>query len=238
MLSRIALPIALLLTLTPLMASACGDGEAGLTCDDNGTAVEDGAKWMLKRVVTAVEADSARALDAFTHGTGGFRTADSYVFCVGPDGVMSAHPNPILYGQNVHDLHDSTGNYFIRAMMQQAIPGKVSVIRYLFPKPGGTVPLPKTTYYTRAGDQVCAVGVYDGDETLSASVTSPQDRVAQLRRKLDGEIPASVRPDWGAFLDALNAETSEKEAAMAQARERLKAVEIALSPSGKPLGSE
>jgi hypothetical protein len=235
---RAAFPLAVLFALSSFTALACGDSEAGLVCDDDGRAAENGATWMLKRVVTAVETDRDRALDAFTHGTGGFRTADTYVFCVGPDGVMSAHPNPILQGQNVRDLHDRTGNYFIRAMMQQAQPGEVSVIRYLFPKPGGTVPLPKTTYYTRAGDQVCAVGVYDGDETLPATSTSPQERVEQLRRKLDAEIPASVRPDWTAFLDALSAETGEKEAAITQARERLKAVEIALSPSSKPLRGE
>ncbi|WP_273846887.1 cache domain-containing protein, partial [Providencia rettgeri] len=70
---------------------------------------------------------------------------------------MSAHPNPILRGHDVRDLHDKTGNYFIRTMMDSARPGQISVIRYLVPKPGSTVEEPKTTYYTKTGDLTCAV---------------------------------------------------------------------------------
>lgn len=136
-------------------ARACGGFvEAPVSCDDpspNGF-----ASWMLGRVDRALKADKARALTEFTKGTDGFRTADTYVFCVGADGVMSAHPNPILQGHDVRDLHDRTGNYFIRTMLDAAKPGQISVIRYLFPKPGSTVEEAKTTYYTKAGDQTCA----------------------------------------------------------------------------------
>ena len=112
---------------------ACGDGEAPTSCGDTGP--EAGAKWMLKHVVSALAADKTAALAHFAKGEAGFRTADTYVFCVGPDGVMSAHPNPILQGQNVRDLHDSAGTYFISRMLETAKAGEVASIRYLFPKP-------------------------------------------------------------------------------------------------------
>jgi hypothetical protein len=211
--------------------SACGDSEAGLSCDDAGTGAEAGAKWLLTRATKAIGVDPAKALDAFSKGTDGFRTADTYVFCVGPDGVMSAHPNPILKGHDVRDLHDRTGNHFIRTMMDTAKPGQVSVIRYLFPKPGSTVEEPKTTYYTRAGDQTCAVGVYDAD-VITPTVATPAARVASLRAKLDAEIPAAARADWTAFLEALNAQGEATTAAVSEARRNLEAAATALPPTG------
>lgn len=135
----------LVLGVAPISAArACGDGEAPTSCDDpspNGF-----ASWMLGRVDRALKADKAQALRDFTDGTRGFRTADTYVFCIGPDGVMSAHPNPILRGHDVRDLHDKTGNYFIRTMTDSARPGQISVIRYLFPSPAARSrsPRPRT----------------------------------------------------------------------------------------------
>ncbi|XYD12660.1 cache domain-containing protein (plasmid) [Methylobacterium sp. NMS12] len=213
----------------PHAALACGDSEAGLSCDDNGTGVEAGAKWMLTRATKALSVDQAKALDAFSKGTDGFRTADTYVFCVGPDGIMSAHPNPILKEHDVRDLHDKTGNYFIKAMADTAKPGQVSVIRYLFPKPGSTIEEPKTTYYTKAGDQTCGVGIYETD-VVTPTTATPDGRVAQLRQKLDAEMPASAKADWTAFLEALNAQSEARDAAVSEARRDLSAAAAALAP--------
>jgi hypothetical protein len=211
-------------------ATACGDSEAGLSCDDAATGAEASAKWMLKRVVAAVDRDESGALAAFTAGADGFRTADTYVFCVNPDGVMGAHPNPILRGHDVRDLHDRSGHYFIKAMMRDAKPGEISVIHYLFPKPGSTVEEPKTTYYTRAGRETCGVGVYDAD-TAAPKLATPEARVATLRAKLDRAMPPAARADWTAFLEALNQADDAKTVAMSQAREKLRAADAALLPA-------
>ncbi|XYD08456.1 cache domain-containing protein [Methylobacterium sp. NMS12] len=144
---------------------------------------------------------------------------------------MTAHPNPILKGHDVRDLHDRTGHRFIRTMLDTARPGQISVIRYLFPKPGSTVEEPKTAYYTRAEDQTCAVGVYDVDAAAPAAATQ-EGRVALLRRKLDGQIPSSARADWTAFLEALNAQGDEEAAAIAAARRELRAAASALDQAG------
>jgi len=225
-----ALAAVLILGSGPIApALACGDGEAPTSCDDpspNGF-----ASWMLGRVDRALQSNRGRALQDFTDGARGFRTADTYVFCIAPDGIMSAHPNPILRGHDVRDLHDRTGNYFVRTMMAAAKPGQISVIRYLFPKPGSTVEEPKTTYYTKAGDQTCAVGVYDADAAAPAVATA-DGRIAQLRQRLDSQIPSSARADWTAFLEALNAQGDERATVIAQVRHDLNAAATALDRAG------
>ena len=220
-----------------LPALACGDSEAGVACDDSGSSVEMSAKWMLSRASKAVIADSAKAFEAFTKGTDGFRTTDTYVFCVGPGDIMNAHPSPTLQGRDVHDLHDKAGNYFIKTMVATAKPGQVSTIHYLFPKPGSTIEEPKTTYYTKAGDQMCAVGVYDAS-TAAPQMATPEARVATLRAKLDREIPPAARADWTAFLEALNQVDDTRVRAIARARDGLKAAEAALSPSNKQTSAD
>ncbi len=219
------MPLLMLGLLAGGPAWACGFGEAPGDC---GGSADGDAKYMLQRVATAIESDKAKALGKFTRGEVEFRTVDSYVFCVGPDGVMTAHPNPTLQGQDVHDLHDETGNYFIATMLKTAKPGQISEIRYLFPRPGGTKAVSKTTYYTRASDQVCGVGVYDGDEA-SAPASTPGARMAKLRQKLSAEIPASASADWTAFLQALDEQGSAQGAAVAKAREQMQAAEAVLA---------
>ena len=225
--------LALLLGLAALPyhpARACGFGEAPGDC---GQTPESDAREMLRRVVAAIRTDEAKALQQFARGEGGFRTVDNYVFCVGPDGVMSAHPNPALQGTDVRDLHDSTGNRFIAKMLQEAKPGQVASIRYLFPRPGGTQEFAKTTYYTRAGDQMCGVGVYDDAEAVAAP-PSPQVRLAQLRARLTAEMPASLGTDWATFQQALDEDAATKAAAFARVQEQVHAAEAVLATPAAP----
>ncbi len=214
-------------------AQACGFGEAPGGC---GETPETEARAMLRRVVAAIQADEPHALQEFSRGEGGFRTPDNYVFCVDSSGVMSAHPNPALQGADVRDLHDSKGDRFIAKMMETAKPGQVASIRYLFPRPGGTREYPKTTYYTRAGDQVCGVGVYDGSETAAEqdAQRTPQARLAALRAKLGGEMPAGLAADWAAFQQALDEDAAAKAAAFAKVREQVHAAETVLAGDAAP----
>jgi hypothetical protein len=216
------------LLCAPGAARACGFGEAPTGCGGDN---ESEARYMLQRVVAAIQQDKAGALEKFSRGEAGFRTVESYVFCVGPDGVMTAHPNPALRGQDVHDLHDETGNHFIATMLKTAQPGQVSEIRYLFPRLGATRATPKTTYYTRAGDQVCGVGIYDAEEPASAA-SSPAARLQQLRQRLTAGMPENLSADWAAFQQALDEQAAAEDAAFARAREHLRAAEAALPASG------
>ena len=211
-------------------AQACGFGEAPGGC---GETPESEAKYMLQRVVNAIDADKAKALSEFTRGEDGFRTVDTYVFCVGPDGIMTAHPSPVLQGQDVHDLHDETGNYFIATMLKTAKPGQVAEIRYLFPRPGGLKAVAKTTYYTRAGDQTCGVGVYDGDDAPQVA-SNTESRLKQLREKLGAAMPANLNGDWTAFLQALDEESSAQDAAFTKARQQIEAAATVLANGARP----
>lgn len=228
---RAALTLAVLAGLSLARpALACGDGEAPIACEGSGA--NGLAGWMLARVTKAVVGDQDKALAAFSAGTDGFRTADTYVFCVGPDGIMSAHPDPTLRGHDVRALHDETGNFFIQTMIETAKPGQISTVRYLFPRPGSAVVEAKTTSYTKAGEQICGVGVYDAD-TAAPKPATPEARVASLRAKLDGEIPEAVRADWSAFLEALGQAGDARTLALARAQRDLKAVMTALSPTAQ-----
>ncbi len=50
------------------------------------------AKVVLERAVAVLKADKDQALDLLTSGNGGFIDRDLYVFCSGPDGMLTAHP--------------------------------------------------------------------------------------------------------------------------------------------------
>jgi signal transduction histidine kinase len=121
-----------------------------------GTAAE--AKAMLDKAVAALKADKAGALAKFTKGEGGFKDRDLYPFCGGPDGNFTAHPT--LVGKSLKDLKDKAGKPLGEEMYKVAQEGKVAEVSYMWPRPGTTEPVPKVSYVTKVGDQVCAVGYY------------------------------------------------------------------------------
>jgi signal transduction histidine kinase len=124
---------------------------------DYGTAVE--AKAMLEKAVAAVKANKPGALTQFAKGEGGFKDRDLYPFCGGPDGNFTAHPT--LTGKSLKDLKDKEGKPIGEEMYKNAQEGKISEVSYMWPRPGTTEPLvQKVSYFTKIGDQVCAVGYY------------------------------------------------------------------------------
>ena len=156
--------------LAPAPALACGNDES-TACDESGTAAADDARWLLGRAVAAVNKDESHALDAFTHGTEGFRTQDLYVFCISTsDDKVVAHPDPALRGQNATALHDPNGKAFAAEMLDVAREGQFAQVSYLFPRPGSTVAVPKVSFVTRVKDLVCGVGYYPETPQLGAAL--------------------------------------------------------------------
>jgi hypothetical protein len=45
-------------------------------------------------------------------------------------------------------------------MYDTAVAGDFNTVDYVWPRPGETDPVPKSSYVTMAGDQMCAVGFY------------------------------------------------------------------------------
>ncbi len=158
----VALVAAFTMHLPPPAALACDD-EAGTVSSCTGPdGAADDALWMLRRVVAAMQADEPHALRMVSRGEGGFRTLDLYVFCIGAaNGRVSAHPEPMLVGQDARQLRDPDGKAFAAEMLDVAKEGSVSEVHYLYPRPGSPVAVPKTSFVTRIKDQVCGVGYYE-----------------------------------------------------------------------------
>src|SRR6266481_5092134 len=77
-------------------------------CAELGSA--DEAKAMLHKVVVELKKDKAATLARITKGEGGFRDRDLYPFCMGPDGITTAHPTQV--GTNILELKDKKGKAF------------------------------------------------------------------------------------------------------------------------------
>ena len=133
----------------------------GIAAGQTGTPEE--AKAMLESAVAALKADEASALVAFTAGTGGFKDRDLYVFCGDAlNGMTTAHgADPARIGQSMRDLKDEAGKPIGEEFYAVATEGELSVVEYVWPRPGETEPLPKTAYITKVGNQICGVGYYD-----------------------------------------------------------------------------
>ena len=131
----------------------------GATAGKGGSAEE--AKAMLERAVVAIKADKTAALKAFTVGTEGFKDRDLYVFCGDPDGMVSAHgASPALVGTDLRKIIDRTGKKLGEAIYAVAMMGKISTVAYMWPRPGESKAVAKSSYVTKVGDQVCGVGHY------------------------------------------------------------------------------
>jgi hypothetical protein len=122
-------------------------------------ATADEAKALLEKAVVAVKEDKAKALDMFQTGEGEFKSKDLYVWCANAsDGILTAHPTN--KGKELRDIKGKHGAPFGEDIMQNAAEGTIKETTYWWPRPGSDEAFEKTTYYTKAGDQVCGVGYY------------------------------------------------------------------------------
>ncbi|MGA9422498.1 MAG: cache domain-containing protein [Rhodanobacteraceae bacterium] len=135
--------------------SAATLASAAKAKSDHGTAAQ--AKALLHRAVAALKANKEEALAKFNSGADGFKDRDLYVFCAGPDWIQTAGP---MKGQNIKDLKDKNGKMIAQEQHRVAREGKISKMHYMFPRPGTTEPVEKTSYFTKVGDQICGVGYY------------------------------------------------------------------------------
>ncbi|HMK61349.1 MAG TPA: cache domain-containing protein [Dissulfurispiraceae bacterium] len=118
----------------------------------------DEAKKMLERAIAEVQKDKTKALAMFSKGEGGFKDRDLYPYCGGPDGNFTAHPS--LVGKSLKELKDKNGKPIGEEIYAKAKEGAIAEISYMWPRPNETAPVQKVAYYTKVGDQVCAVGYY------------------------------------------------------------------------------
>jgi hypothetical protein len=129
----------------------------------------DEAKAMLLKVVAAVKADKAKALDMFNKGEGEFQDRDLYPFCTNAsDGkyvALNGHDARELLGQDIRTLKDTDGKTFglVQFAAVKKPEGQLTQVSYLVPNSGvHTTPLLKTSFTTRAGDLMCGITYYPG----------------------------------------------------------------------------
>jgi len=65
-----------------------------------------------------------------------------------------------MKGKQLRDILGKKGYPLGQEIMQKATEGTIGEVTYWWPRPGSDKPLAKTTFYTKAGDQICAVGYY------------------------------------------------------------------------------
>jgi signal transduction histidine kinase len=121
------------------------------------------ARAMLDKAVAAVKADKTKALDQFNKGEGGFKDRDLQPFCFNlNDGVLAAATVPTLVGKDIRTLKDPTGKAFGQENYDAANKPGVHEVRYMFPKPGETTPVPKVSFVTGIPDVGlgCGIGYY------------------------------------------------------------------------------
>ena len=122
-------------------------------------ATAEEAKALLEKAVAAIKKDKAKAIDMFNKGEGGFKDRDLYVYCANAsDGIITAHPT--LKGKHLHDIVGKKGAPLGKTIMENATEGTIKDTTYWWPRPGSDKPLEKTAFYTKVGDQICAVGYY------------------------------------------------------------------------------
>jgi hypothetical protein len=145
-------PITVLMVSVVLLVAA---GVASAT--EFGTREE--ARAMLERAVAVLKADKSRALDIFTHGSGGFIDRDLYVFCGGPDGMLTAHP--YFMGVSLREFKDKGDKAAGEEMYAVAKEGEFSEVTYRWVQPGGGEEhVDKVSFVTKVDDQICGVGFY------------------------------------------------------------------------------
>jgi len=153
-------------TLTLLLALVVCFGFGGTVFGaDLGT--RDEANSLLKRAVAVLKADTNRGLEMFTSGEGGFIKKDLYVWCGGPDGMLTAHPH--FMGVALKRWKDNSGKAVGAEIYAAARKEEFSEIAYKAPRPAGASKavtaddaqqVDKVSIFTKVGDNICGVGYY------------------------------------------------------------------------------
>lgn len=79
-----------------------------------------------------------------------WKAGDYYIFVVGPDDRVICHPNAQLVGKMQADIVDANGMRVGDALgAATASAAGHGWVNYVWPRPGTTTPVPKSTYVTR-----------------------------------------------------------------------------------------
>ena len=121
------------------------------------------AKALLQQAVAHYkQVGRAKALADFTGKKAPFVDRDLYVFCIGPDRIISAHGFVASYVGASADalLKDANGQPLGKAILDAASAPDGGSVRYPMVNPVSRKTEPKVSFVQKVGDDVCGVGAY------------------------------------------------------------------------------
>jgi len=146
----------------PLMLAAVAiAATVGLSAADRGTPAE--AKALLQRAVAHYKSvGRKRALADFTAKKAPFVDRDLYVFCIGPNRIISANGAfPSYVGTSADALKDADGKDLGKAIWEVASSKGEGSVQYRWINPVSHKIEPKISFVQKIGDDVCGVGAYN-----------------------------------------------------------------------------
>jgi len=118
------------------------------------------AQALLDKAVSAIETQGElKALAAFNDPKGGFRDRELYVFCLGPDGKITASVDPKMIGTDETAVKGPDGREIGKEIATVGSQGGGS-LEYQWKNPVSGKVETKVSYIKRAGAQTCGVGAY------------------------------------------------------------------------------
>jgi len=120
------------------------------------------AQLLLDNAVEKMKHDGAKAaLAAFNQHSGDFINGELYVFVFSMKGqYMASGANPKLTGQNAYDLHDASGKYLVREMIDIAKKSGAGAVDYVWLNRADNKVENKRSLIQRVGNYIVGVGYY------------------------------------------------------------------------------
>jgi hypothetical protein len=147
-----------LLACTLIQATAM---TSGLGAAERGTPAE--AKALLQKAVAHYRTVGRKqALADFTDKKPPFIDRDLYVACVGPRGIVTANAGfPMYVGASAHAFKDANGRPVGTTIWNIGMSKGEGEIQHPMLNPLFSKIEQKTSYFSRVGEGVCAVGAYN-----------------------------------------------------------------------------
>jgi cytochrome c len=96
----------------------------------------------------ALVSKSGPSCDAFARKE--WMAGDYYIFVINTDGRLACHPNAGLIGRPSSEIVDANGMHVGDALVAAATGSEGhGWVEYVWPRPGQTAPVPKSSYVTR-----------------------------------------------------------------------------------------
>ena len=148
---------------------------------------------MVKDAVRQIEGRGVAAFDDLRDPDGPYRLRDLYLFITSADGVERFNPAfPEYEGKDLSDLKDSSGIYFVREYVRQALTAGGGWSTYPWPRPGSDRPERKHTYTRTAlldGEPVVVGSGLYFDHDLEAVRANVEAKTVGLARKVGWLTP-------------------------------------------------